>query len=269
VLCWQLKFDVMPGSETKMTNLNRARLRQLGRVLLNSAVLVIALLAIAAPSDAALLGLSGGNPDISSATIKVSYDYNNQVFTATGVTQTLKGGAYGTPGAGLGMIDASFQITVHIDHSGNILTNAGANTLTVKGASSALFGDSNVRTLLSGNLATGGPLASFGFLQYGPNNSKTRFQFRFTNDETGAVAGNFTPMLGVNLDASAMNFTGSFSTVAGFDNYTSGRMGYLSSSADTTPEVPEPASLAMWSLLGLGLAALRTRTVLRSVKAAR
>jgi hypothetical protein len=222
------------------------------RDLLIIAGALAAYLAIASSADAALLGLSGGSPDIAAAKIQVSYNASTKQFVATGSTTFLTN--TGNPDVSLGNVFGTFQITATISENMGVVT-ASNGTLLIQGKNSTLFGDANIHTLLQGTLVTGSPLPGFGY-QNPPGGP--RFQFRFNqSNPTAEFASLFTPMLGVNIDASSINFNGSFAN--NFDNYLNGAIGWKSATADITPEVPEPTSLAIWSAVGLGVAVMRWR----------
>jgi len=222
---------------------NRSR----GRV----ALLVCIVALSSRPCSGALLNLTQDNPDIFSSGIKVTYDYDRTTkqgaFTATGKAYRLTEDGV-TPGSTVttNISNGSFSITATLTGTGELLPGG---SLAIKSGST---------TLLSGTLAKFGyqsaeELASLGSATHGPR----VFQFEF-NQLQGTYASKFGAQVGVILSGGDITFDGYF-------NKDFGRYNMLYSSkmaADTFAEVPEPASLALWSLSGLAFiaSALRTRT---------
>jgi len=202
--------------------------------------LVLALLpflACVSRADAALLGLTLGRPDISVSSVQVSYDCVTDTFHATGIVSSIDYDGKPPSDYTFPAINATFDITATINDAGV----ATSGTLTIYGKA-AYKGINTAQTLLKGNIS------GFGFQS--PPAGGNLFDFRFdklSGSAGGALAADFGTKLGVNLNAGTIAFDGHFNQ--SFANVAS------SGAADVAPEVPEPASLILWSVGGLGLAA--------------
>lgn len=176
-----------------------------------------------------MLPLTGGNPDVASGFVSVSYNATTHVFTATGFTQTIRDI---DPNLG----NRSFQLTASIDNSGSVIAG-GTFSLTVRGD----YNSSNELLYSSSLLALPNNFA------YGATD---RFEFVFVQQ-----AGSLAPVgseIGTILVGNFGTFPGGVPSFT--QSFTNAPGGFGAGVADTFV-IPSPAAM----LPLLGLAVLRRR----------
>jgi len=203
-------------------------------------VVTLFFLCAAAHAECALLSLNTASPDIAVGLVQVSFDKDTGVFTVYGSPSSFHRDGV-TPDASIvraNNTDPWFKITITVNSSGV----ATGGTFKLKGAVPTL-GINNFQTLLKGNLAVTSPNGGFGHQLL---NGVTSFNFRFSDDGTGALSSYYPSTIGVKIDPSTINFTGSFSK-----SFTNVGSGQWTATANVMAEVPEPTSLLSFSLLAL------------------
>lgn len=223
------------------------------RCLCALALVFVSSLAFASSSQGALLGLTLGRPDMTIGKVNVIYNPGTNEFTATGVISMLDyvGGANPDYSSGSTVpattITGTFVIKAMIDSDptgptgGKILNPVGAfnNKMVVTGA----IGTGASATLLEANL-----------VQVGANTQTIEFRF---NNVTGTLASQFKAPLGVIMSTGnpSKPFASNFDPTSVYNNKISATV--FPGTADIASEVPEPTSLAVWSLTAISLFALR------------
>jgi len=177
-------------------------------------------------------------PDISSFSLDVTYDYNeekgNGLLIADGLAFQLDDDG-SEPAEDIS--GGSFFLTATIDDSGNL---SSGGTLTIGGTVLGFTSD----TLLTGDLT------AFGF--GGADDDPFEFLFNVTGGDAAGLYG--TGPAGVIL--SKTGFSGNFT--ADFDNLGSGGIGSGSGVSNTAP-VPIPSTLLLFGSGLMGLNAVRRK----------
>jgi hypothetical protein len=217
-----------------------------------TSIALVAWLASPARSHGALLGLNLGRPDITAGKVKITYDAVNDKFLATGVVQSLD--YDGTPPPDYEPPDgilATFRIEADIAGGGVVTGTPGSpsntsNRLTIYGTAPGR-GITTAQTLLQADV-----------IQVGAKEGGSpTIEFRL-NNVTGALAADFSAPLGVILSTGGVNFDGHFAS--DFSNIVIKNGKEVGNGmADIAPEVPEPTSLAAWSIAAISFVALRAR----------
>jgi hypothetical protein len=202
------------------------------RIRARAGALVLGLaLMTAATAQAAPIGLSPSTPDI---TASVAITYGAGVFTASLAGGT---GAY-TPGGEV-ISDLTYLLTAAIDSSGVM----SSGSVSISGTIASLGVGPSV--LLTGDLT------DFGFLFDATSPGFGLFEFLFDVTSAAPALGFGTTggIIMTSLDLSGGSLSGAFRGSATSDSFSS---------------VPEPATLALFALGSLGLAARRRQVSRRS-----
>lgn len=198
---------------------------------------------LATDAGGALLNVPTSNPDIMSDFILIKYVSSTDVFTANGIAEHIAGIAPGSLAFGGSQ---SFSLAAVIDSSGQAIS--GGFTIT---GSVPILGISET-VLLSGVLSGTSP--NFGY----DNTVAGSGQFEFIFQKTGGALSNFySSQIDIKLSSqsdmtpSNWSFAANFSNDFGLALGSSDPWGMAFGTADTRAVVPEPASLAIWSCVGL------------------
>jgi len=202
---------------------------------MNKGMIALALLCVLAMtgiSAATPLNLTLGLPDVTSGFLSVGYSTATHQLTAGGYAFSLEINGVGGPDYSISA--GSFSLSATVDQAGGL--NGG--TFSIGGTISGI--GATTGTLLMGNIS------SFGFA-----NAPGGEIFEFTATVTGGdLAALYGPSTGIILDAYDSGFNGTF--LGSFANTGFGV-------SDTAPVVPEPATLLLALIGGIGLAARRRR----------
>lgn len=211
---------------------SRSLQSHLGRVLFPLLAVVACIFLTGSSVQADPLNLTPTRPDISALNLGLSFTSSTSSFRATGSSPNSFFLFTGTNGATTAINNGSYALNATINSAG-----------VFSGGTFSIMG--NGGTLLTG------ALTSFGFTNSGSGSGT--FEFTFNTISSNPLFG-FGPTGGIILSSSNLT-PGNWSFVSNFS-------GTASSNNFATPAaaIPEPASIILLSLGGLGLAAKRRRS---------